>query len=129
MRIFKSKWFARFAKKERITDAKLCEAVRHAEQGVIDANLGGGVIKQRIARPNESKSGGYRSIILFRRGERYFFIYGFAKNELDNIGASDERDFKDLAKILLAASDAELDNLVSNDKYLEITDHGQSENV
>ena len=65
MRIFKSKWFARFARKERITDVQLCEAIRNAEQGVIDADYGGSVIKQRIARPNEGKSGGYRSIVLF----------------------------------------------------------------
>jgi len=120
MRIFKSKWFARFARRERITDAKLCEAVRNAERGVIDADYGGGVIKQRIARPDEGKSGGYRTIILFSRGKRSFFVYGFAKSDEGNIDESDERDFKKLAKILLAASDAELVNLVSDGLYMEI---------
>jgi len=66
MRIYKSKWLARFSRKERSADASLCEAVRNAERGMIDADYGGGVIKQRIARQNEGKSGGYRSIILFR---------------------------------------------------------------
>ena len=80
MRIFKSKWFTKFARKECIADAKLCEAVRNAEQGIIDADYGDGVIKQRIARPNEGKSGGYRSIVLFRLGDRAFFVYGFAKS-------------------------------------------------
>jgi len=98
MRIFKNKWFVRFARKERITDAKLTEAVRNAEKGLIDADYGGGVIKQRIARPGQGKSGGYRSIIIFRKGNMAFFVYGFAKNERDNIDESDERDFKDLAK-------------------------------
>lgn len=74
MRIFKSKWFAKFVRKERITDAKLCDAVRNAERGMIDADYGGGVIKQRIARPNEGKAGGYRSIVFFRKGERVFFV-------------------------------------------------------
>ena len=74
MRIFKSKRFARFARKERISDGKLCKAVKDAERGLIDADYGGGVIKQRIARPNEGKSGGYRSIILFRRGRRSFLF-------------------------------------------------------
>jgi hypothetical protein len=69
---------------------------------------------------NEGKSDGYRSTILFRKGERSFFIYGFAKNEQDNIDESDERDFKKLAKILLSASDKELENLISCGKYVEV---------
>lgn len=120
MRAFKSKWFAKFARKERITDAKLCDAIRNAERGIIDADYGGGVIKQRIARPNEGKSGGYRSIVFFRKGERVFFAYGFAKNTQDNIDESDERDFKELAKTLLAISDVALEKLVSDGLYEEI---------
>ena len=121
MRIFKSKWFARFARKERISDAQLCEAIRNAEQGIMDADYGGGVIKQRIARPHEGKSGGYRSIILFRQGALSFFVYGFAKNAQDNIDESDERDFKELAKIVLALSEAELKTLVDRSQYVEVT--------
>lgn len=120
MRIFKSKWFGRFAHKERITDAKLCAAVRNAEKGLVDADYGGGVIKQRIARANEGKSGGYRSIILFRKGALAFFVYGFAKSEQDNIDKSDERDFKELAKIVLAVSDAELKRLIESGNYTEV---------
>jgi hypothetical protein len=120
MRIFKSKWFARFARKERITDEKLCEAVKNAEHGVIDADYGGGVIKQRIARPDEGKSGGYRSIILFRCGERSFFVYGFAKNVQSNIDESDKRDFKELAKVLLATPDEDLGELTESGKFVEV---------
>jgi len=120
MRIFKSKWFAKFARKERITDAKLCEAIRNAEKGIIDADYGGGVIKQRIARPNEGKSGGYRSIILFRKGALSFFVFGFAKSEAGNIDASDERDFKELAKTILAVSETELKALIDRGHYMEV---------
>lgn len=120
MRIFKSKWFTRFARKERINDSKLRELIEDAEAGKIDADYGDGVIKQRIARPNEGKSGGYRAIILFKHGERSFFVYGFAKNERDNIDESDERDFKELAKVLLDASDEDLEILLSDGKYIEI---------
>ena len=126
MRIFKSKWFVRFAKNERIADTKLCESVENAEKGLIDADYGEGVIKQRIARPGEGKSGGYRSIILFRKGERSFFVYGFAKNERDNIDKSDERDFKELAAVLLNASDEQLADLVESGKYQEVQCDGQS---
>jgi len=123
VRIFKNKRFAGFARKERITDAKLCKAAKDAERGLIDADYGGGVIKQRIARPNEGKSGGYRSIILFRRGHRSFFVYGFAKNERANIDESDERDFKELAGILLAASDEDLKKLLEGGEFAEVKCH------
>ena len=83
VRIFKNKWFIRFAHKENIDDTALCEAIGRAEMGLIDADLGGGLIKQRVARPGEGRSGGYRTIVAFRKGDKSFFIYGFAKNELD----------------------------------------------
>lgn len=71
--VYKNKPFTRFARKARITDAELWRAVRLANDGVIDADLGGGVIKQRIARAGEGKSSGSRSIVLFRRGDRAIF--------------------------------------------------------
>jgi hypothetical protein len=69
--------FGRFARKEKISAKSLWEAVDRAEKGLVDADLGGGVIKQRIARPGESKSKGYRSIVLYRKGDKAFFVYGF----------------------------------------------------
>ena len=125
MRVFKSKWFVRFARKERISDKSLREAVTDAENGKIDADYGGGVIKQRIARLNEGKSGGYRTIVLFRRGERAFFVYGFAKNEQDNINKSDERDFKVLAKVLFGTSGAQMERLIANGNYVEVKNDAQ----
>ena len=126
MRVLKSKWFVRFAKKERIADAKLCEAIKNAEMGLIDADYGDGLIKQRIARPGEGKSGGYRLIILFQKGERSFFIYGFAKSDQDNIDKSDERDFKELAAVLLNASDKQLADLLESGKFQEVQYNGQN---
>jgi hypothetical protein len=125
VRIFKSKRFAKFARKEQISEARLCRAVNDAERGLIDADYGGGVIKQRIARPNEGKSGGYRSIIVFRRGHRSFFVYGFAKSEQANIDDSDERDFKVLADQLLGASDEDLKRLLERGEFVEIQCHAQ----
>ena len=81
-RIFKNKAFSRFAKKADIKNCKLCKAFDNAENGLIDANLGGGVIKQRIAREGECKSGRFRVLILLNIGNRTFFIYGFTKKEL-----------------------------------------------
>jgi len=90
VRIFKSRWFQRFARKEGIADAALREAAKRAEKGQIDADLGGEVIKQRIARPGRGKSKGYRTIILFRRGVKAFFVYGFAKSQRANIDNDEE---------------------------------------
>ncbi len=122
---FQEQEVCQIARKERISDVRLCEAAKNAEQGQIDADYGGGVIKQRIARQGEGTSGGNRSIILFRRGERAFFVYGFAKNEQANIDASDERDFKELAKVLLAASVDDLKKLVEQGEFVEVTCHEQ----
>ena len=124
MRIFKNRRFAKFAQKEGIDDTRLCEALRDAEAGKISADYGGGVIKQRIARPNEGKSGGYRSVILYRRAERAFFVYGFPKNERENIGTLEERTFKELAKMTLAFSNDELARLITAGVYKEIECNG-----
>lgn len=85
MRIFKTKLFSRFAKRERITDAMLYEAVERAEKGILDADLGGNIIKQRVAREGQGRSKGYRVLIAARIKKRYVFMYGFAKNEKSNI--------------------------------------------
>jgi hypothetical protein len=119
-RVFKSKWFQRFAKKEEIEDEALMEAVDRAEKGQIDANLGGGVLKQRIARPGEGKSGGYRSIVFFRQGARAVFMYGFPKSGRDNIKADEERAFKEAAKHVLALTDKEMAALVKNGDFVEV---------
>ena len=85
MQTFKTKAFARFADREGLEDAALCEAVRRAGEGLIDADLGGGVIKQRIARKGGGRSGGFRTIVVFRRGELAFFVHGFAKSDRENL--------------------------------------------
>lgn len=120
MRIFKIAWFSRYAKKQRITDSQLINAIVESERGGIDADLGGGVIKQRIARQGSGKSGGYRTIIYYRRGERAFFIYGFGKNERANISTTELRLFKQLAPRYLSMTAAEIDELINNDEIFEV---------
>jgi hypothetical protein len=87
---------------------------------MIDADLGGGVIKQRIARAGEGKSGGFRTIILFRAGTRAFFIHGFAKNEQDNIRDDELAAFKLLAAQLLAYDDAALAKAIAAGVLMEV---------
>jgi hypothetical protein len=120
LRIFKNKPFARFARRARLTDAALREAIGRAGRGMIDADLGGGVIKQRIARAGEGKSGGFRTIILFRAGSRAFFAHGFAKNEQDNIRDDELAAFKLLAARLLAYDDAALAKAIAAGVLMEV---------
>ena len=118
----KNGWFERFARKERLADSALREAVARAESGLVDADLGGGVIKQRVARPGKGKSGGYRTLILFRQGDRAIFAFGFAKNAQANMSKTDLALLKDAAAEALGWSGEELDRLVASGTLVEIED-------
>lgn len=122
MRIFKSAWFNRYAKKQKISDSQLINAISSAENDRMDADLGAGVIKQRIARQGGGKSDGYRTIIYYRRGERAFFIYGFGKNERNNIDASELKAFKALAPRYLSITPTEINKLLNNKEIIEVND-------
>jgi hypothetical protein len=112
-------WFERFARKEKITVGVLRDAVARAEKGQIDANLGGGVLKQRVARSGQGKSKGYRTIIFFRQSERAFFVYGFAKSGRDNIRKDEEDEFKQAANYVLALSDEQIEALIARGQFSE----------
>ena len=120
MRIFKNAWFVRFARAQKISDDTLREAIMRAERGQVDADMGGGVLKQRLARPGQGKSKGYRTIILFLKGCRAFFVYGFAKNERDNIHKDEEAQFKKMAKHVLRLSEAQLNILIATGHIEEV---------
>jgi hypothetical protein len=122
MRTFKTRWFARFARREGVSDEALREAIERAERGLIDADLGGGIIKLRVARPGKGKSGGYRMIVAYRIHDRAIFVFGFAKSEQENIGPEDLKTAKDIASELLAATDDQLDAAVAAERILEIPD-------
>lgn len=124
LRVFKNAWFGRFARKEKISADALWEAVERAEKGQVDADLDGGVIKQRIARPGESKSKGYRSIVLFRKGGRAFFVYGFSKSDLGNIRDDEQEQYKKAARLVLALTDDQIRQLVDKGQFEEVMKDG-----
>lgn len=126
MHIFTNAWFRRFARRENIDHKTLIEAVARANRGLIDADLGGGVIKQRIARPGKGKSGGYRTIIIFRQGERAFFVYGYAKSKRSNIEQDEVEVFRKAARELLALSDRQITQLIANEALTEVTDDSEA---
>jgi hypothetical protein len=123
MRIFKNKPFTRFARKARLDDPALCEAIRSAERGLIDADLGGGVIEQRIARPGKGKSGGFRAMILYKRATKAVFVYGFAKNERANITQDELATLKELAAEILTYDDTALAEAVAFGTLIEVVCH------
>jgi hypothetical protein len=101
LRVFVTKAFRRFQRKEQIADAALCEAIARAEQGLIDADLGSGLIKQRVARKGQGRSGGFRTLIAYKTAVRSVFLFGFAKSERDNISAEDKRELVETGSLLM----------------------------
>jgi hypothetical protein len=120
VRIFKTKWLARYARRERITDASLAGAVLRAQRGLVDADLGGNVIKQRVSRTGQGRSGGYRLLIAFRAAHRAVFLFGFAKNERDNIDDNELTTLKEIAAAWLAADAVKIEQAVAEGLLVEV---------
>jgi hypothetical protein len=120
LRIFRTKAFARFAKKAGVSDGALCQAIAAAERGLVGADLGGGVIKQRVAREGQGKSGGFRVIILYKRGTCAFFVHGFAKSDRANIMQDELAALKELAAEMLPYDDRALTMAVESGALTEV---------
>ena len=120
MRVFKTKWFVRYARRERIEDESLCDAIERAEHGIVDADLGGGVIKQRVARTGQGRSGGYRMLIAYRSGDRSVFLYGFGKNERENIEDDELATLREIAARWLEADEESLKHAMEEGVLLEV---------
>jgi hypothetical protein len=120
VRIFKSTWFNRFARKAGISDNDLKIIVSGLEKGLRGANYGCNVYKKRIARPGAGKSGGYRSIIIFRSDKRMYFTYAFPKSQKDDISKIEERRLKADAADILGYADAQLQAHVNEGSFIEI---------
>ena len=120
MRIYKTKVFLRFQRKEGVADAALCEAIARANEGLIDADLGRGLIKQRVPREGAGRRGGFRTIVAYRAGARAVFIYGFAKNVRDNIAAADEREMADTGALLLGLDARGIETMILGGELWEV---------
>jgi hypothetical protein len=126
MRVFKTKVFSRWAKREGLADRSLCEAVSEMLQGLIDAQLGGVVVKKRVARAGEGKRGSYRTILATDLRDRWFFMFGFAKNERGNVGDDELKMLKRLAAALLGMGDKAIEEAKKRGELVEI-DCGEQE--
>ena len=122
MRVFKGKHFSRWATGESISDADLCETATKAFSGQYDADLGGYLFKMRIARRDGGKSGGFRTILGFRKSDsaRIFFLYGFPKNARANITSREQTALSANASALVDADDRQIDALKAKGTIVEL---------
>ncbi len=124
MRIFKNRVFSKWAVREGLSDQALCRAVDEISQGLIDADLGGYVLKKRIALADKGKRSGLRTLIAYRVGNKAFFVYGFAKNVRANVSGHELKTLKRYAKELLSYSDKELLKAVKHGALVEVEHDG-----
>jgi len=127
MSVFVTKEFARFARKAHLSAARLLGAAVEVMDGQHDADLGGGVFKQRVAREGGGKSGGFRTIILFRVGNHCFFVHGFSKSDKANVSAKELKALRRLAAVLLGFSDDELRMAQGAGELVEVVEDGEEQ--
>jgi hypothetical protein len=120
MRAFMTRTFEDWAEDQDIPEDQLADSVREIEQGLIDADLGGHLVKKRVARAGQGKSGGFRTILAFQKEERAFFLYGFAKNERDNITPKELKALRILGNEFLSYDDETIQRLLSLEELFEI---------
>jgi len=122
MRVFKNKWFQKWAAKEGLRDETLQTAVEEMEDGLIDAELGGHVVKKRVALPGRGKRGGSRTLVVYQQANKAFFVYGFAKNERANISAKQLKALKLLATQLLGYTNPALVKAINAGELIEVNE-------
>ena len=117
-RVFKTHYFSRWFRKIGLSDVALCHVVKEMEQGLIDANLGRGVVKKRLALPGRGKRGGARTLVATNKDDRWFFLFGFEKNERANITTEELEGLREITRQLLGMTSEQLDEAV-RDGYLQ----------
>tara|TARA_Y100001001_G_C7909541_1_gene274703 strand:+ start:423 stop:800 length:378 start_codon:yes stop_codon:yes gene_type:complete len=120
VKVLKTKVFAKWAKKNKVSDTMLSDSVDEIIAGNYEANLGGGIIKKRVANKGRGKRGSARTIVALKRGTNCFFIYGFEKNAKSNISDAEEKALKIMAKSLFEYTDKELLNFIKQGKLIEV---------
>ena len=125
-RVFKTRHFSRWMRKTELSDRVLCVAVSEMEKGLIDADLGGSVVKKRIPLPGRGKSGSTRILVATNEGDRWFFVFGFEKNERSNVTEAELEGLREIAKQLLVRTSKELDETVRDGSLQEICHDNES---
>ena len=119
-RILKTRTFNRWLRKTLLTDTALLKAIDEMEQGLVDADLGGNIYKKRVALPGRGKSGSTRTLIATNRQDRWFFMFGFEKNDKENITQAELAYLQEVAQIFLGYSSDELQLAIDKGEFLEV---------
>jgi len=119
-RVFKTRYFFRWMRKTKLTDKALCAAVIEMEAGLFDANLGGDILKKRVALPGRGKSGSTRTLVATNKNNRWFFVFGFEKSARANFNKKELEALQEISKDLLKLDSNQLDNQVDNGALQEI---------
>lgn len=127
MVIYKTRWFDRWARKQGLNDLSLCVAVDEMMAGLYDADLGSGLFKKRIARSGQGKRSGFRTLIVTNKGDKWFFVFGFPKNERSNINKDEEEALKRLALELLSYTPDDLEKAKLEDELIEVNCNAEEE--
>lgn len=120
MAIYQTRWFDRWAHKQKLTISSLCAVVLEMMAGLYDADLGGGLVKKRIARPGQGKRGGFRTLVATNKGNRWVFVFGFPKKKRSNIDKDEEIALKRLAAHLLSLTKQGIDAALTAGELMEI---------
>ena len=126
MRVLKDLEFEDWAGEYNVTDAMLCDAAKEIEAGLVDARLGGFLLKKRVAAPGRGKRGSYRTIVGHRQSDRLIFVHGFAKNETDNITKKEKEALRKLCDVYMLADDKKLAEMIELKQILEVQCHEQN---
>ena len=127
MAIYQTRWFDRWARKQKLTTPSLCAAAREMMAGLYDADLGSGLVKKRIARPGQGKRGGFRTLVATNKGNRWVFVFGFPKNERSNIDKDEDVALKLLAAHLLSLTKQGMDTALAAGELMEIDCDAQNQ--
>lgn len=125
-RVFKTRHFSHWMRKTELTDRALCQAVEEMARGLIDADLGGGIVKKRVGLAGRGKRGGARTLVATNKGNRWFFVFGFEKNERANISDEELEALQDVAADWLARTARQLNEAIEDDSLQEICHDDQA---
>jgi hypothetical protein len=126
MRKLVTRFVKKWMRRESITNTMLLRAVQNLEDGLSTANLGSSLFKVRVARKGQGKSGGYRTLIVYRQSDRAIVVYGFKKSESDNIADDELVFFRELAATLLALSEQQIEAAIANQELCEIEEESDA---
>ena len=120
MKKLKTKWFNKWAKKQKISDARLLRAIEDMQNNLSSVNLGGGLFKVRVASGNVGKSSAYRTIVVYREDDRAVMVYGFMKKEQENLSPDELKNFKILSKDILRLNNGLLTRAIEENVFVKI---------